>query len=262
MLPINQITNSERMFETGKLQLTGTKLERAQEDLWFVAWLRNVKKFSREECYRRWLPFYLQIVGGEEDGLAESTFNKRWNAASEWGFEVQNNFYIFQEELDAINSTVVDRWIKESALLLLGYKRAYKIKKLDMESIPYKGVFTATSLGRRRDSNSSETAVFLSSGLCSYEVKERVDSKDGSKFDTFYITLNYERKNGTPILETNTLFDVISLFSKVECKKVCPLCGKSFEYHSKTKREICENCWREKRKAKQRECMKKLRNNM
>ena len=260
MLPINQKENSKRIFQSGKLQLAGTKWEKMQEDVWYLAWLKKVKKFSKEESYDLWKPIFQQKYGLESDAFLIHSFNDRWETANKMQLTSQKQFVIYKEEIEALNRVVVPRWLKEGALLALGYvkSRSFIDEKKGMD-LPEKDILALTSI-KKRKKNLSLMKELKNAGLFEIVEDKKFDETFGEEYFVSVPHLLFEREEGESILKTNTLFDIITLLPLIKTTMICIRCGKEFEYGPKTKRVVCEECWQEETKRKTRERVRRLRN--
>lgn len=155
---------------------------------------------------------------------------------------------IYQEEVDYINSKLTLPWIKEFAILVLAYFKFHSSTSMFMGHIPSKDLIPFTSIVRRRQQNNN----ILWQRLKDFDLIEYDEQR-------FECSVPYLMNSGTPVVTLCTMADIGELCKLIKNEKICIKCGKHFEYTSMTKRDICEDCWKQERLNKQSERHKRAR---
>lgn len=254
MLPINIIENCKRMIDSKQYQLSTS---RGKEDLWLCKYLKD-KNYSKEDAYQVWLPIYQSKYGAaeHEDYEPDAKFNEFWNHCD--GVRLRENcgvIVIYQEELDFINRTSLSQWEKEYMLLLCAYCKVRKKTDYVRDKFPPMELKRMVERPKRK----ADDFAKLYNKLVDIQFLQERTIKTFNQYDGEYDTntcvkLMVCNTSGAPVIKVNTILDIPLHFDKISMKKICPQCGQEFDYHSKTQRSVCSECYKKQRLQKQKEC--------
>lgn len=242
MIPVNQVLNSQRMIQTGQYQI---KQSKGCEDIWLIAFLKSEGR-SEEEIKSIWRPVYATRHGEEGDEYIESVFLSYCDTASAWRLFMGKPIVFFREEIEKINATNLLPWIKEYALMTLGYFKCLGKTKQPLELFPGAALRRMTSCKRVQE-NINEISRCCRAGLLNISQSITMSRYTNEEHEWRTVSVLFSRDCGEEVFRAETLLDVPKAFDLLKNEKVCSLCGKTFEVGSKTKRDVCYDCWRAKR---------------
>ena len=243
MLQINQIENSKRLLQTGQYQL---KQSKGREDVWLMAYLLS-KNYEKEDIRKVWIKIYKTRHKEQNRDEIGAAFEGFYRSARRWRLWEGKDIIIYQEEIDIINKTHVLPWIKEYALMCLGYFKSLGRDKQNLGLFPGPDLRRMTSC-KRVQGNINENARCCAAGLLHIMQQIKCSYMTGAEYETIDIKVPFLKNKGKEIFRTNTLMDVPLAFKMLRNEGVCPECGNTFQITPKTKRQICYDCWRKKRK--------------
>lgn len=266
-LPINRKENVRRMLKTGKHQ---TSKNQISEEIWLIYYLQKSGK-KKDEIFEIWKNFYFERVQCKDESDAKIIFGYQFKEAPKTRFfKEPEKVSIYLDEIIKINNLCEPLWIKEYILCFISWIRAsgeYDI----FEELPMQDIYKMT---HRVSPNKSEKRIIdalLKNGFIK-EVKTHDEYYGSIIFDEFDPILTdfqdesditvlenkaysycFESDKSVKVLETNCCQDVSFILPLISNKCKCKKCGAEFEFSEKTKRDVCENCWKKSRSLKESE---------
>ena len=231
-LPINEEDNAKKMLIENRYQLPNSK---GKEDIWLIQYLRACDDADYENIYVIWKKIattrYVDMAEEEMRALFLNFWEKAKKRRKSYRiFEYQ----ILREEIEIINKSRIPLWHKEYALLVLAYYKILGRDRCSIGDIPSSLLFKFISSANPRSRD---------------KIKLRQSLQEAGLFSVdknFDVSLSFQRREGVSLGTFYQIKDVLSLFELLTGKIVCSKCGAMFEHTSKTKREICKECWRRK----------------
>ena len=253
---INKIENCRRVISTNQYQ---TKSHR-HEDKWLLRYLKDNGK-KRDDVFDIWKKIYVanENCDGVDDDMLGRIFDNLWKNLNSVKLDTHSGrIDIYRSELDFINAQVQPKWIKEAMLVLLGYCKSGRITEFD--SLPIKDILALVERSKRSEDDVAKLYdVFIDSGLMFRVIKHDYRSYDSiPEVDANGNIIGYfmggdisvekfkmqDFDKSAIVLSLNSIVDIKNAYSFITMQKKCSVCGKMFEYNSKTKRDICDACWR------------------
>ena len=274
IIPINKKVNSERMLKTGEFQ---TECFHNDEMTWLISYLRNVKKMDKKQIFAKWVHFYVKNENITPE-LAADHFKSFWNSSFVYSIRKNSSWpepYIWQEEIDYINSIPVAKWLREYMYIILLHTRATGNELYDYLPLGDYRKFLSTT-----NKNPSEMKETIMKVLRQFnfiedvEVEEHHDMLEifdesgnpcGIEYD---VTIKNNRlKIKSPICKYGgeigynykTILDGLKDIQEIKDTCICSECGREFVFNNKTQRIICDECWKKKEKERKRLVAKNIR---
>ena len=255
MLPIDKEENCKRMIETGQYQIPRS---RGKEDKWLFAYLKK-NGIGRNEAYQIWLPIF-QTRYFSYRGQSDPTFifNDLWENTQKVRFKSREEIVFYEKEISFLKSLDLPRWEKEFFMMLFAIIKARGVNRFYYLYIG--DIIKFTSISSRRG---DESYKIFHDGLKNkvFKIKhEKVwDYKEGKYNSVEYKVIPLLKTSGDEKYRFKSLVDVPDCFNEMFGFRVCEICGKEFEINSKTKRNICKECWNNKEKERIRIAVNKHR---
>ena len=209
------------------------------------------KNYDKEEIFEIWEETGGNILRGVKEDSEEKQFifEKLFNKALKWTMPPSNPIYIYQEEIDIINSMIVLRWIKEYLLTLLCVYKYYNSEWCQYNDKLRRFCFSVNSQRREWSSLGAK----LSDCVKKYKPYDMF-IKNG----TLMLKMNITKSDGEVVETIPNPSHVQELFHLIKCEKVCKDCGKTFSYSSYTvNSEVCASCEKKRLYKLQYKCHKK-----
>lgn len=255
MIPIDKIINCERVLATKQYQ---TVNHRSEEDLWLFKYLQGKKK-SKEEIFKIWMTIYPnKYERSKDDPNPEKTFECLYKNIK--GVRLKNNYHdiiIYQSEVDWINACNCNRWVKEYMILFLAYCRLKD--KYTFENLPYNDLLKLTSIVTYSEFNKRKIAkLFEDLGMVetekvvTFEDMPDIDERGFqisyggiTRVERTYRKCRFENVDTTEpeAIHLKTFADAAECCRLIKMEKVCPCCGKVFEYSNHNQTDLCNDCW-------------------
>ena len=257
MLPIDKEENCKRMLATGQYQIPRS---RGKEDKWLFAYLKR-NGVSRDEAYGIWLPIFQTrhfSYKGEVEPLF--IFDDLWEDTEEVRFKKRNEIVFYEKEVEFLKGLKIPRWEKEFFMMLFATIKARGVNKFFYLYVGDLIKFTSIS-GRRGDEDFIVFHDGLKNGIFNIKSEKQWNYKNGKYESQEYKTLPIIEDDGKEVFRFKSLVDVPQCFEEIFGFKICENCGKEFKINSKTKRDICKECWTAKEREKAKIRMSRLRKN-
>lgn len=224
--------------------------EEYRQQIWLVAYLIRLG-WDKEKIYNKWktIPtFKLSASEGlhpeELEVYFDSLYSKGMITSGAPSFKKMNNvrLTIFQEEIDAINSIVTSYEFRKYLLMLLAVYKYYTFTRgscyFDSKVRGY--AFESSNLDKKYG-NYSEALINLNK-----EAGCPIQSKIVRQFHVSH--LSFVATTGTPAIEFEDPGEIIKHLDVIELPVMtCSICGRPFTYTTKTKRNVCDECYQTQR---------------
>lgn len=258
MLPIDKEENCKRMLKTGQYQIPRS---RGKEDKWLFSYLKR-NGVSRDEAYKIWLPIFQTrhfSYRGEMEPLF--IFDDLWEDTKRVRFKKRNEIIFYEKEINFLKNFDLPRWEKEYFMMLFATIKARGVN--DFSDFLVGELIGFTSISGRRGSECNDV---FSDGIklkvFRHKSEKKWDSINGVFEKREYYVLPRLEVDGKEVFRFKSLVDVPDCFNEMFGFRICENCGKEFEINSKTKRNICKECWVKEEREKAKIRMRKLRKNV
>ncbi len=237
---------------------------KGKEDLWFCKFLKTVCNYSYEHSFFLWKQIYESRYGKTENQrFVKKQFFRYWSNCDFVNLD-ECGVTITQKDIDFVNSFDIKDWQKKYVLVLVAYYRLRKKTEIGEMAFPPKKLMRYVKRADRhmRSDNDLDilNSLLVDKGIVVQNTKKKIDPYDGEEFEYHTYSLNMPKDgNDSPVIIVDELDDVPNSFRFIENYRVCQNCGEKFAIGPKTKRMICEKCWKEKEKKRSAIAMKKLR---
>lgn len=264
---VNWKKHCEKIYET-KLLATkeiSDKKRINQQEIMYVKYLTTLGK-DKLECFNEWLHLKNGIAKEFKKDTEQQViqFKYVYNAAMRVSNEILNKdiskVEIFQEEIDFINNLNAPVWMRQYwGIMLVNYK----FQKQIYNNVKFSPTLRAwafrqiTGLNQLRYSNHAQQLrdKEIELGVRLINVYMSNDKKS-----MICYTMDCCKSSGTPVLEINDIQDskeILKLITK--SYKICNVCGKHFVSGAKSKREMCDSCYKKYRRKYKTEFERKKR---
>lgn len=236
MLPINPIVNSQRMIQTGQYQLSSS---RCIEDKWLVKYCRERLGMTYEQTKELWLPIFRTRHEGFFEEEENFFFYDIWHKTMKMRFRADKELIFYESEVWAIKKANIPTWMKKFALMLYGFFKALNASRISIGKLSIHQIARGTGAPPLKIGENGDTSlslVFLP--LEKAKLVRLVSDKTTVKMPKY--------EQGDIAFTAKTIIEVPDFFNFVEPTRKCPICGEEFVINSKTKRDICLDCWRKK----------------
>lgn len=256
MLPINKSDVCRRMLDTGKYQLSSSKIV---EDVWLIAWLKS-KGVGYDDAFEKWKRIY--VTRHPDDETAKAVFDKLWMNSRRIKFINKYKPIVFyQQEIDEIVKADVPVWQKEAFVLI--YAVAKAVGSSELSVLPISDIIRMTSLTFGYNGYEPHTVVQSAQNagfLCLREVR-LWDDVTGQPDVFLQYTLPRIQTSGNVYKNVRSILDVPDeIFPDIqEC--ICVDCGMPFKQSKKGKRSRCQECYKIYRKKYIKNAVEKYRVN-
>lgn len=258
------------MLETGNFQ---TKYWHNEELCWLIKFLK-LKKYSVDKIYEQWRTFRLKDKPTFDEDMLNLNFKSFCKTSKNVVFEDLPKIYVYQEEIDYINSLPAPLWVRQYVYFLLLHVKIEHAEYYD--SLPYLDYFRFLSITDKHE----RVRDGLLKKLRALEIITNVEIKEHYNAfpicDNLGFVIGYENNVDVinirlkinldiqccsdPIGVYDTILDAIQEVYRINSDYKCPSCGKIYSFNKFTKRDICENCYKQKRRTNKTNAMRKLRN--
>lgn len=247
MLPVNQVVNSERVLKTKQYQFDSS---RQVEDIWLFKYCRERLSKSWEETKDLWKPIFLSRHPDFYEEEIEAFFWVNWERSKRIRFNAEREIMFTEEEVKKIRKANIPPWLKKYALMLYGYFKALNISKVSIGKLKFHQLARGTGMKPLSDGEKPLDFIY-------FPLKKAKLIKLLSINTVVSIT---ESKDNVIDFSVSTIADLPFYFWKVAETKKCSICGSEFTVNSKTKRDICLECWK-KKEAERAKKYRRTRNN-
>ena len=252
-LPIDQIENSKRVLVSGNYQIP---LSRGIEDKWLMRYLIDVGK-SPQEIREIWEPIYLSRQFNRDFiNSIDRTFDTYLRYAQGHKNRTFNKIVIYEEELEKIRKSDLLPWLKEFALEGLSFFKAIGKTAVALKDFPKTKLIGETSC-YRYNSDINIFGRLQRNGLFTLTTPSGFNTEYGIEEEKQLVKCFFLKNKGTAVFEADSILDIGGAFYLL--RPICPVCGKPFEVTSKTKRDICFDCWRKKETQRKKTWKKRLK---
>jgi len=241
MLPINKSDVCRRMLDTGKYQLSSSKIV---EDVWLIAWLKS-KGIGYDDAFEKWKRIY--ITRHPDDETAKSVFDKLWMNSRRTRFINKYKPIVFyQQEIDDIVAANIPVWQKEAIALM--YAVAKTVGSSELDVLPMSDIVRMTSLvcyhhGYEIDSVLENAQKF---GFVRFKTTKLWDNASG-EYDTFLrYAFPHIQVSGDIYKEIKSVLDVPENIFEALSVSVCVDCGRLFKQKiigRRQKEPRCPECY-------------------
>ena len=265
---VNWKKHCEKVYST-KLLATkeiSDKKRINQQEIMFVKYLLTIGK-DKLECFNEWLHLKNGVAHEFKKDTEQQViqFKYVYNAALRVSNEILNkeitNVEIYQEEIDYLNNLDAPVWMRQFwGIMLVNYK----FKKQIYNNVKFSTTLRAWAF---RQITELDQLVYSNHAqqLRNKEIElgERLINVylSNDKKPMLCYTMDCCRNSGTPVLKIDDIQDskqILKLITK--SFKICSICGKHFTASSKSKREMCDDCYRKYRRKYKTEFERKKRN--
>lgn len=264
IIPVDRIINSKRMLESNEFQ---TRHFHNDEMLWLITYLRKVKKLDEQSIFAKWVPFYLKKEGVTPE-YARDVFKPFWDRSKT--FYLRANYKeaaINQKEISYINSLPIPKWVKQYFFMLLIHTRV--TDNIYYDSLPFEEYHWYLDTTNHNYDDMKKTIMKYANEygfVKNIKIKEVYDTLDDVTDDGWQIASDYGQKViyvdkfeiCSPAYDESEEFDYIyeSILDALEDmndlihnRSICSKCGKEFAFNPKSKRHVCDECWKQERQA-------------
>ena len=226
------------------------------QDNWILQYLKERLHKNMNESYEIWKEVFESKHGEDSNGW-RGVFAQKWENLKGVTIVPVKNRKIYQREIDLINSCQLKTiWQKEILLAMVCYFKftgKHKVSDLGLgDYAKYVGKYSCQITPNCANDVLNEA---LRVGLFKQNKVEQFDSICGENYCISVYEFEDKRKEGDIVsFEIWNAYDVIKYGGWFDTVMVCPICGKKIEVNSKTKKNICVDCWtkNERNKAKKR----------
>ena len=227
-----------------------------QQEIYYIKFL-IINGSDYDECYEKWKLIKNGIANNFENDIEQQKieFKKLYNRAqkiSENIFKENKVVNIYKEEIDYFNSLQAPMWVKQYWLAMLVY---YKFQKTMHKEVKYSSTIRSWAFRQVNEvlnhqySNHSEA-------IRKYELNNgskiiMVDTRYIKKKKQTYVVYNMPccKNSGDVVAVCSDIEEVSSLFDLLKNQKQCEACGMFFDFSGKTKRNVCETCYKKQRRV-------------
>lgn len=231
--------------------------EEYRQQIWLIAYLVRLG-WDKEKIRAKWLSIPTSQYSAadslhpeELDMYFDTLYNKGVIAGGTNSFRKMDNvdLVVYQEEIDAINNILTSYEFRKYLFMLLAVYKYYSFTRgacyFDSK---VRGYAFETSNPGKRYGDYSEALINLNR-----EAGCPIQSKIVKQFHISH--LSFAKETGTPIITFHDPADLVNYLDLIEIPKLkCQICGKEFPYTTKTKKDICDDCY-----AKQRQEYERIR---
>lgn len=235
MLPINPVVNSKRMISSGEYQLSSS---RCVEDKWLLKYCREYLNMTWRETWDLWLPIFRTRHHGFYPEEEEAFFWEAWEYSKDMRFNADRDIVFCQSEITRIKDSNLPLWMKKFSMVLYSFFKALGASKIGI------GKLKVHQLAR----GTGAPPLKLEEGEGALEkiFKPLKKAKIIRLLSMGTVVALPEFEFSDAVFDIPTILEIYEHFDVISPTKICPLCGKEFPVNSKTKRDICLDCWREK----------------
>lgn len=265
-IPIDREINSKRLLSTHTFQ---TKKWHNEELVWLVKYLTALKK-TEAEIFETWKYFYQKDKPNYEEYDYKMIFGSFLKNSKKSKQIKYNRPYIYQEEIDYINSLPVPLWIRQYIFIILLHSRTVGQEEfLFFQINEYKHFLSI------KNTNVSLLQYQISKWLLQYGFAEKIEIKEhydimpdsdygGVEYDVDCIDVKFlihsPVKHCVDKIKFETILDALdNIDNYIVNEMVCPVCGKTFQIKTKQKVYICEDCYKKRRRQNKTIAMQKAR---
>ena len=231
------------------------------QDNWVLQYLKERLHKDMNSAYEIWKEIFESNCEWEM-GEYSGDFNTKWENLKDVNINPVKNHKIYFREIELINSCQLKTiWQKEALLVLVLLFKFSGRKTLGNLEI-------GSCLKYIKDAPKESTPIMsgetmdeaLRVGLFCRKDKQQWDSNEGNYSSCqVYEFEDRKQKNDIVCFEIWNAYDVSKYSGWFDTNIICQKCGKKFVSNCKTKRLICDNCWREKERERKRIVQRKWR---
>ena len=238
MLPINKSDVCRRMLDTGKYQLSSSKIV---EDVWLIAWLKS-KGVGYNDAFEKWKRIY--VTRHPDDETAKAVFDKLWMNSRRTKFVNRYKPIVFyKQEIDDIVKADIPVWQKEAVVLIYAVAKAVGSSELNV--LPMSDIIRMTSL--TFGYNGYEPHAIMQSaqdvGFLRLKETKQWDEVTGQLDVFLQYTFPKIQTSGNVYKEVRSILDVPDEIFPGLQDCVCIDCGKKFKPDKRGKRNRCFECY-------------------
>lgn len=265
-IPIDRDVNSKRLLSTNSFQ---TKKWHNEELVWLIKYLTTLGK-SNDDIYETWKYFYKKDKPDYEEADYQIVFKSFVKNSVKSKRVKYNKPYIYQEEVDYINSLPVPLWIRQYMFIILLHSRTVKQEEFMFFQIDEYKHFLSI-----KNTNISLLQHQISKWLSQYNFAKKIEVKEHYDVmpDSDYGSIEYDVdcvdikflirspvNNCSNKIKFETILDALNNINiYIVSEMVCPICGERFLIKPKQKLYICDNCYKKHRQEAWRAFKKKIR---
>ena len=225
-----------------------------KQETYLIRYFISVCKYSVDATYERWL----MVSGGTADLFKHDEeqcrleFNALLKAARKIptdGFNSEKVFVrLYQHEIDYLNQLDAPLWVRQYWLGMLFWYKYVDLQYPQVKaSVSVEG-WIFRQIDQEHEFKYKHTEINSWSRKNGIPFKKDV-AKSGPIIKADWTGRREgENKVVLVIKDPSEFIDHFNLL--VSGTKVCKVCGRRFDFSSKTKRDICEKCWDEKEKIR------------
>lgn len=257
--------NCEKIFETKKLTMedSADKLYKYKQEFVYLQYLAQVKLYDEQEIYDEWKRISNRnapsAIGEFNEVDSLSDFQKIYSKAKRYTFTRLNfkehlkPIKIYKAEVDFLNGLDVPLWVKQYWACLLFY---YKFESQNTKRVQKSHCVNTWCMRQVTGIEVTRYGSVCQDRIARCRMRMRTE---GTEPFTDYLKLrldhyptykpNFLQNSGDVAYKTDSI-NTISEFIKLigPNTAICTKCGKEFVKSSKTKRTLCDECYKDYRR--------------
>lgn len=234
---------------------------RFRQEIVYVNYLLHVKNFTEQEAFDDWCAIQNGVASLFKDDKEQLNIEFRRilnkgqkNKYTKLNYKAElKPITIYQQEVDFLNSLNVPVWIKQYWGCLLFY---YKFERQNVKRVEKSPTLNAwcirhTEYKRKNYGGNCQDIIARHKMNLSQEVIQDFVKLGRDTYPSYVPA--FKQKKGK-VYKKYSVIDEIDdfLLSIVPNTKVCANCGKTFVVSSKSKRKLCDECYKEYIRVKDR----------
>lgn len=216
------------------------------QDNWVLQYLKERLHKDMNSAYEIWKDIFESKHGEDSNGW-KGVFGQKWEKLNGVTIAPVKNHKIYQREIDLINSCQLKTiWQKEILLAMVCYFKftgKHKISELCLSDYAkYVGKYSCQITPNCANSILNES---LRIGLFKKSETVQFDQISGEDYSLFvYEFEDHKEKDDIVCFEIWNVYDVVKYDGWFDTKLICKKCGKIFVGDCRTKKSICDDCWK------------------
>lgn len=257
IIPIDKKINCQRMLSTKEFQ---TKYWHNEELCWLIKYLK-LNRYSKENIYQNWKFFRLKDKNEYDEEMLYCDFKSFNKLSKTVVFKDRPKIFVYQEEINYINSLPIPLWIRQYVYFLLLHIKC--TENIYYDCLPYYDYYRLLPITDKHEKlrynllkklkqlgiveNTEIIEKHKSLPICDENGFVVGIENDVVVTDTrLKINLNINHYS-EPIKIYVTILDALNDIDKINANYKCPICGKEYEFTKRMKRDICQSCYAKKR---------------
>lgn len=232
-------SNCENILKTGEYT---TRNHQYTEQVVLFRYLID-RGLAQDEIYEKWSNTNSILYNKIKDDSVEINFHfwRIYRMAQKWEIKTYNKIIIYKSELDFINSMNVVRWIKEYVLTMLCIYKYYGLSWCKYDKDIKRFCYSVTYQKRERVKTIEKLSeAFNKYNICTFTVASSVPH--------YKINFISNVKDDVIVGQIDNPRQAPDLMGLIKCERVCPVCGKTYEYTSKNYHiDMCPECVKHER---------------